>query len=176
MCWSLIFSYILETVDAEVVENSKKAEQRAAKKKTEDFTEETKANEAGSTQDLASDKSHLEKCFRKTIEHHAEWLDEVFTVSNACVAPARDQSLIDHVLKKTKHCSALTSAFNDNIWPALQRRGWKTLLDETEDLMKTKYTFKGRTVRTVTEMNLNQTKNIFSYVIFLVIATFSITM
>ena len=145
MCWTIIFLSILDAVDLDVTENTKRAE-RAAKKKND--------SEAKTNLDRIPecDKQYLEKAFWKVIDTHASWLSKVLQDASACKLRARDQSVIDYVLK-SKHNIKLFIAFHDNVWPALKSRGWKadeeSLDGEPASDGNQQFIFKGKTVSLV---------------------------
>ena len=153
--WSLVIVAILETVDFEVIENEKKAA-RAAKKKLEASTlladekktdDTTESETISSPQKLISNADQKEKCLKKIVEMHKDWLVDVFNDANLCSSPVRQKHIIDTVIHKKKNKSALLNAFNENVWPALKSRGWtveETEQNEDERLpYKIIYRFKG---------------------------------
>lgn len=147
MCWTLVFVSILETVDSEIIEGNKRAE-RAAKRKSEGLSLENKPEEGAKSGKPQFDEAYAEKVFRKMIEMHSTWLFKVFSDANICSKPARSLNLVNSILDEKDHNFALHVAFNENVWPALKSRGWKTeeiRLEEDSNAPRKKFIFKART-------------------------------
>ena len=173
MCWALSLSALREVVDEGVREAARRAV-RAAEKKRESEDGVAAATAAASSDDggvlgsakeptdadKAEDRKQLDQAFKKHWQASAAWATKALEDAVAYAGThsprqeAAAQELLDAVSHgekaKKKPLPSLTTAFNENVWPSLQARGWKDepVTEKGEHFVSPpkRYFFNGRTV------------------------------
>jgi hypothetical protein len=157
MCWTIILTAILETVDDSVGMFLKRETKRAEK------IREMAALENGgvlsvdrslviSREDVEKRKVHE---FKKVWDEASEWIGIVIkdAMNFALLNPSRAtlQQVAEGSSALLSRSTALTAqietTFNSNVWPSLKNRGWKSDVCATEEGIEyTRYFFRGNEV------------------------------
>ena len=164
MCWTIVLTTLLETVE-EDSEATMKREAKAAEKLRDEKAESSKTEDGGV---LAADRSSFEptvldvenskrKSFKKHLREASNFLQHVLSdaVTFASDHTPREKSLLDKILHKTTKSSQLsqqssgTSMFATSVWPSLKSRGWTAeVMADGNAVGKTRYIYKGKEVST----------------------------
>jgi hypothetical protein len=151
MCWSLIFTTLLETVNEEV--QSQKRKDESLKLQHPDggilALSPTKIG-VNSTFDVSARRKEIfQSLMKKNLDCVSLAIHDAVAFAKS-VAP-RDQAEIDAALggaNKTQSMKeSITTLFAANVWPSLKSRGWKAkLVTEGDQVGQTIYQFENQEV------------------------------
>jgi hypothetical protein len=161
MCFSIVFTVILEATAADA-SSSKKREERVAEKRAAEA--ETEKTEEGGL--LAVDRSMnpsmnvssiddlKSTIFSKLWKTHASWIGGVLADALSFVKENKARDSITHhnalhplkpiVAEISAEMASAISAFEQNVWPSLSSRGWQS--ENGDSVGQTQYIFEGEEV------------------------------
>lgn len=161
MCFSIVLTVILEATVTDA-SSSEKREERAAEKRAAE-AETDKAEEGGllavdrstnPSMNLSNINDLKSAIFSKLWKTHASWIGGALVDALSYVKEnkGRDMAMLHNALHPLKpiaaevspEMSSVISAFEQNVWPSLNSRGWQS--EDGDSVGQMRYIFKGEEV------------------------------